>query len=568
MWQACVTPNDLADDGTELCSNNLTITLTIDTDGDGIFDTVDNCVDDSNPDQSDIDSDCPDPTAFSCGDVCDVCPDDATNTCGTNFTAGVNVNGSGATVANPEGEVSMSIPSGALDNDTSISLTKGGSNFQLAVPGRGGGTVLYEYTLGPPGTTFDAPVTLTFLYDTSAGTPEVYQDTGSGFTSIGFDCTTTPGVCTGTVTSFSNFALIIPTDTDGDGVPDNFDNVSDDCVSVPGLVEFVGCPSAIRITNILEDVDEELFGVEELPVVGAEIKVFELDSRENVVGTRFECDDEDAAKILASATPVGSCVTGSDGSCVVGVLPNKAYCKIKTNLASLPLFAGKTLEDPFPADDTDGKVRNGTLHENEMFELEFDDEVEEAEEDEMDGSLLRIIAPKDKDWDALTEYVVAVYDSKDKWSVVSSLTVPINYRLNQNAIRISVKGSTETAIFEATRVGSITGAVTGAVVGGGVTLTTNACHDEEDEEEDEEEENGDNDEEDDDDDDFECDNEWQELETDIEEDDDDEEDDEITGDVVFDLSSASSWLGAISVLSIIALVIVTVSAFNKLSGKK
>ena len=236
IWKACIAPNDGAGNGTQLCSNNLTVTAVIDTDGDGFFDDVDNCVIGFNPDQSDLDGQ-------DGGDVCDVCPVDATDTCGTNFTAGVNVNSSGATVTNPEGEVSMSIPSGALDNDTSISLTKGGSNFQILVPGRGGGTVLYEYTLGPPGTTFDAPVTLTFLYDTSAGTPEVYQDTGSGFTSIGFDCTTTPGVCTGTVTSFSNFALIIPTDSDSDGVPDDFDGVEDLCDDTPSgaAVDSSGC---------------------------------------------------------------------------------------------------------------------------------------------------------------------------------------------------------------------------------------------------------------------------------------------------------------------------------------
>ena len=193
-----------------------------DSDGDGINDDVDNCVTDFNPDQSDLDSQ-------DGGDICDVCPADATDTCPAADSAGENVDASGGTVTSTSGEVNISIPSGALSTDTSISMTKGGSNFAIIVPGRGSGTVLYEYTLGIPGTTFAALVTLTFTFDPGAGTPDVYRDDGAGFVGLGFDCTTTAGVCTGTVTKFSNFALIVPTDSDNDTVPDNFDNVTDFC---------------------------------------------------------------------------------------------------------------------------------------------------------------------------------------------------------------------------------------------------------------------------------------------------------------------------------------------------
>ena len=193
-----------------------------DTDGDGVIDDADNCPAVFNPDQSDLDSQ-------DGGDVCDLCPDDATDLCDTSFSAGETVGSDGGIVNNSAGEVTMAIPSGALSDNTSISLTKGGSNFQVTIPGRGGGTVLYEYTLGPPGATFDEPVALTFIYDPGAGTPSVFKDEGAGFFDLGFDCTSTSGVCTGTVTSFSTFALIIPTDSDNDTVPDNFDNVSDLC---------------------------------------------------------------------------------------------------------------------------------------------------------------------------------------------------------------------------------------------------------------------------------------------------------------------------------------------------
>ena len=223
-----------------------------DTDGDGFDDDVDVCVDDYNPDQSDIDGSCPVPPG-QCGDVCDVCPDDATDTCEAGSGAGENVNASGLTFSNPSGEVTIAIPAGALSTDTSISMTKGGSNFQLSLPGRSV-TVVYEYTLGIPGTSFSTDITLTFLYDDSQfdfTKVQVFHDTGSGFELVDFDCSTVPGVCTGTVSSFSVIILIVPTDTDGDGVPDEFDGVVDQCAASPSGVPVAssGCTKG-QLVNV------------------------------------------------------------------------------------------------------------------------------------------------------------------------------------------------------------------------------------------------------------------------------------------------------------------------------
>ncbi|MGA1794393.1 MAG: LamG-like jellyroll fold domain-containing protein [bacterium] len=52
-WEACVTPHDGVEDGSEVCSSPLTIHL--DTDGDGVPDYIDNCPDVPNPDQADTD---------------------------------------------------------------------------------------------------------------------------------------------------------------------------------------------------------------------------------------------------------------------------------------------------------------------------------------------------------------------------------------------------------------------------------------------------------------------------------------------------------------------------------
>jgi hypothetical protein len=130
-----------------------------DTDGDGIIDSVDNCPLTPNADQSNLDNQ-------GGGDVCDVCPNDDTDTCDTTMSGGGSVDAGGGDVSNSDGSVNITIPPGALDGPTSISITDSGNGslFELTT-NLGNGTALFQVNIQPEDTVFWVPITITFSWD-------------------------------------------------------------------------------------------------------------------------------------------------------------------------------------------------------------------------------------------------------------------------------------------------------------------------------------------------------------------------------------------------------------------
>jgi hypothetical protein len=207
-----------------------------DPDGDGVCGSADNCQTVANPGQSNIDSD-----AF--GDVCDVCPDDALNTCNPGgSTAREIAAATGGTVQTPDGKVTVGIDPGDLAADTTISVTKPvvpNSTVNLFLNrGSALGTALAVYDLKPDGLVFDHPVALTMIVDVTGLSP--LQKTQINFYRLN---TTTSlyepvvprtctfagnvGTCTVQVAHFSRWAAVVPLDSDGDGIPDLYDEYVD-----------------------------------------------------------------------------------------------------------------------------------------------------------------------------------------------------------------------------------------------------------------------------------------------------------------------------------------------------
>src|SRR3972149_9655039 len=125
---------------------------------DRVLDSIDNCPFNTNPDQSNLDNQ-------NGGDVCDVCPNDATDTCDQTKSGGGNVDTTGGTITNPDGSVVIEIPAGAVNSNTSISVTDSGNGtaYELTT-NLGGGTALFGINLQPEGVTFNVPVTITFSW--------------------------------------------------------------------------------------------------------------------------------------------------------------------------------------------------------------------------------------------------------------------------------------------------------------------------------------------------------------------------------------------------------------------
>jgi branched-chain amino acid transport system substrate-binding protein len=134
----------------------------LDLDLDGILNAFDNAPEVFNPDQSDIDGD-------GLADVIDPCPADATNTCNTQGSASSAIGMEGGTLTTQDGTVTIQVPSAALADPISLSITDTGGGYQVTTDM---GLVDSAVTaiIGPTGTQFSTPVTLTFQWP--EGTPD------------------------------------------------------------------------------------------------------------------------------------------------------------------------------------------------------------------------------------------------------------------------------------------------------------------------------------------------------------------------------------------------------------
>jgi len=215
----------------------------IDSDGDGSGDGLDNCPAVANGSQSDIDLD-------GVGDLCDICPADPNDLCvvGGSGAAEATVAGGGI-VETANGELALNIDPGDLGQDTTISVTETTDPNNPAVdlsigPDSSAGEALAVYDLEPDGLMFASPILVTFMVDVTnlnamqRASLDVYRlnDITQTFEPLGAICNITEnpiatfiGECSVEISSFSTYAIVGPLDSDGDGVPDDFDNQLDAC---------------------------------------------------------------------------------------------------------------------------------------------------------------------------------------------------------------------------------------------------------------------------------------------------------------------------------------------------
>lgn len=202
----------------------------------------DNCPDEGNPDQSNIDQD------DSGGDVCDPCPNDPDDACDTERSAGETIGPAGGSITTPDNSVHVTVPAGALSEDTSISITGDIGTGLALTTNKGWAQTVFQVDMQPAGQGFDPPATIEFTWDDANDDGRVdgtsireknLRIVKDGVVLAG-PCKDVPLQCdqdlntfTFTVDSFSHVVLAAPEDTDDDEVPDNWDGVRDNCPGVP-----------------------------------------------------------------------------------------------------------------------------------------------------------------------------------------------------------------------------------------------------------------------------------------------------------------------------------------------
>jgi hypothetical protein len=229
---------------------------TFDLDCDTVEDMFDNCADASNLLQSDVDADL-------MGDVCDPCPVLAGTDCDPGGSVAKEIDqGEGGTVTTPDGSLSLTIPPGATEHDTTVAVTNvefNDPNVDLILAtGTGLGKRLAVYDLQPDGQQFNAPVTLTMVVDTCDPPPclnrnqiddlALYMEDASGalVPIPGSECEVAGNIatCTASIEHFSRYVAAAPRDTDGDGIFDLYGGIEDICLLESNVLEGMLPPMA------------------------------------------------------------------------------------------------------------------------------------------------------------------------------------------------------------------------------------------------------------------------------------------------------------------------------------
>jgi hypothetical protein len=192
-------------------------------------------------------------------DLADPCPADPLDGCNTEGSVAVEIDDdTGGSVTTPDGNVTIDVDPGDLFYDATLSVTQTGfMDTEVDVVLNSSsyrGVAIAQYKFEPDGLQFQSSVTVTMKMDVSWVDPNFYDDldiyqkvdtsmppdgTLDQFVPQNAVCTVTEdpvdtfiASCVYQQGQFSIYAPIVPLDTDGDGVADNFDLEADNCTLV------------------------------------------------------------------------------------------------------------------------------------------------------------------------------------------------------------------------------------------------------------------------------------------------------------------------------------------------
>jgi hypothetical protein len=230
---------------------------------------------------------------------------------------------------------------------------------------------------------------------------------------------------------------VVMPDTDGDGVPNDLDN----CPNLPGPLEFAGCPAAIKCKVTSNDV--LVTGQPgQQPVVGSLCMAYDMSD------ACVAADHPDSQKVVDECSSAGSCSTGLNGICVMGVKPGNYY------------VVSSDVRQPgtYPAHDL-GQVTasNSPKQARLAFLRTLDNKTTPGKSTRVSGSDIWIYEPEYVVWGGTEEYYPFVFESDDNWTVNVCLNPPQGYSVaqGQNCVQQLVPGQPKSILFQIVETGSI-----------------------------------------------------------------------------------------------------------------
>jgi len=283
--------------------------------------------------------------------------------------------------------------------------------------------------------------------------------TGMG-TDDEFTVTAEKGLNSGTISvslssdKFQTIDMVI-VDSDYDGLI----NEEDSCPYTPGKIEYQGCPVGDDNLVELHVIDRPKtfcggVGSCKLPLEGALVKVFDRNDPDFQALYTKNPDGTDYPDIFENYPSIGSCVTGSDGRCIVGEETTGDYLvivKYVDSETSKVVYTGKPKsENDFVDTDEDGIVDLAYKDFQIIKVIKNDGTVDfkAGSKTIITGSMLEVIHPQYTIWESDQELYPFIFTSDSHWTVDVCVYVPEGYVVVEgDCTQVFVSGETKDIIF-------------------------------------------------------------------------------------------------------------------------